>query len=253
VGPSVSRIYGDEEGLRLKHLVEPRIEYFYVSDPGDTSDIPRFDEVDSTPVTNRVRFTLANRLFAKASKSSSAREVGSLEIYQEYSFDEPLSRGSGGLTSQQGPLVGALRLTPVSGVTVDARASYDTLYDGLQSTSLSAGLYGSSLSANLTWYQGWSPSTGDRTSSQMRTYLAFRRQGFPLRLDLHVAYDVEQAEFQQQRVVAYWEGSCWGASVEYRDLRFGAFPTRDYRVIIDFKGLGKMLDVSGGLDQGTGY
>ena len=57
VGPSFSRVFNRPLGpwLRFKHLIEPRLEYSYVSDVGDTSLIPRFDEVDSTLVTNRVR------------------------------------------------------------------------------------------------------------------------------------------------------------------------------------------------------
>ncbi len=250
VGPSISRIFNRGLGpyTKFKHLIEPRFEYSYVSDVGDTSRIPLFDEVDSTLVTNRVRVTLANRLLARSAKSLGAKELASLEVYQDYSFSDALSRSvTGDVTSQRGPLGAALRLTPVDGVYVDARASYSTLFSHLASTSLSASFSQGPQFLNLTWYQGYNAETGIRTSSQVRTAVGIGGGERPLRLDLEVAYDVEQHKFQQQRVIGRYQGSCWGLTVEYRDLRFGAYPSRDYRISVDFKGVGRLLNIQGGL------
>jgi len=252
VGPSFSRVFSTSIGsfTKLKHLIEPRIDYRYVSDPGDVSQVPIFDEVDSTPVANVVRVTLANRLFGRGGEGSSAREIGSLELFQDYSFDDPLNRSSDGTqTSQRGPLGATLRLTPSSGISVDARASYDTLFSNLRSTSLSASFSRKANAFNLTWYQAFAPTTGDRTSSQVRAAVGVGGHGTPVRLDLHVAYDIDKGEFLQQHAVVSYEGSCWGVSVEYRDLRASAYPTRDYRITIDFKGIGKLLEIQGGLSS----
>lgn len=249
VGPSVSRVF--EHGLgtyeKLKHLIEPRIQYTYLSTPDiDIEDVPRFDEVDSLRIRNTVKVLLANRLFGRARATSSATELGSFELFQEYSFAEPLTSG-GSQSSQSGPLNAALRVTPAPGAIFDAKASYDTLFDGLRSTSLTGTLSAGGVYTGLTWYNGYSPQTGDRTSSQLRAAFQFRTADFPLRVDLHLGYDLEQSELQQQRLRVYYQGSCWGVEVEYRDLRIGAYPSRDYRVMIDLKGLGRMLEVQGGL------
>ncbi len=249
VGPSLSRVFNRPLGpyLRFKHLVEPRIQYAYLSDPGvDSSEVPPFDEVDSIRPRNRVRVGLVNTLFGRARDTASADELASLELDQEYSFDEPLITGSGGLSSQGGPLNAGLRVKPDRGATVDLKASYDTLYDGLRSVSLAGTYTVGGLLTGLTWYEGYSPSTGDRTSSQARLALQLRSPGFPLRVDLHVGYDLERGELQQDRVKLYYEGSCWGVEVEYRDLRLGSYPSRDYRVVFDFKGLGRLLEIQGG-------
>ena len=37
--------------------------------------------------------------------------------------------------------------------------------------------------------------------------------------------------------------------MEYRDLRASAYPTRDYRITVDFKGIGKLLDIQGGFSS----
>jgi len=258
VGPSVSRVFNRPMGPfeKFKHVVEPRIAYTYVSDIDAEvlAGVPRFDEVDSTRIRNRVLVALVNRFFARSAESRSARELGSLELFQEHSFSEPLNWSSDRTqTSQRGPLGANLRVTPSSKLGFDVKATYDTLFDGLKTTSLAAAISPGPTSTRLTWYQSFRPETGDRASSQVRALFGFRKSGFPLRFDLHLAYDIEQQEFQQQRLRMYYQGSCWGVALEYRDLRVAAYPTRDYRITIDFKGLGRMLEIRGGFgDDGGG-
>lgn len=249
VGPAVSRIFNKPWGpySRFKHLVEPRIEYAYLGGSEDTMLIPVFDEVDSTPLTNRVRLALANRLLARSKEGVSARELGTFELYQEYSFDEPLNRGDGVRQSQWGPLGMLFRLTPTAGTGIDAQVTYDTLFNNPMSASLAGSLTRPEGSARLTWYQSFVPQTGDRVSSQLRTILDFRKPGFPLQAGLHIAYDMEKAEFQQQQYRVFWQGSCWSISAEYRDLRLGLAPTREFRIIIDLKGVGALPEIKGSL------
>ncbi|HPA81820.1 MAG TPA: LPS assembly protein LptD [Thermoanaerobaculales bacterium] len=251
VGPSVSRIFNKPWGpyARFKHLVEPRFQYAYLggTDAEDTTLIPVFDEVDSTPLTNRVRLALANRVLARSKEGVSARELGTLEFYQDYSFDEPLNRGDGVQTSQWGNLGMLLRVTPTVGTGFDAQVSYDTLFSNPVSTSFTGSLIRPLGSARLTWYQSYAAQTGDRVSSQVRAILDFRKPNFPLQAGLHVAYDVEKAEFQQQQYRVFWQGSCWSISAEYRDLRLGLYPTREYRIVIDLKGVGALPEIKGSL------
>ena len=250
-GPSVSRIFnkGRWGFSKFKHLIEPRIEYAYLEGIGIANElqIPIADEVDSTPLDNRVRLSLANRLFGRSEKSLSSTELGSFELFQEYSFSRPLSFGPVGATSGLGPLVASLRVTPSPGTGLDARASFDWLNRNLVSTSLT-GLGRSGFgSLNLTWYEGFNPISGDRVSSQVRTLINFLKPGFPLTAALHIAYDVEKEEIQQQRYQVGWKGSCWSISAEYRDLKIGLYPTRDFRIIIELKGIGGLPEIKGSL------
>jgi len=253
-GPSISRIFTKPRWgfSKFKHLLEPRIEYAYLEGLGIANElqIPIADEVDSTPLDNRVRLSLANRLFGRSEKSLSSTELGSFELFQEYSFSRPLSFGDGGATSGWGALVGSLRVTPTPGTGLDARASFDWLNRGLRSTSITgAGRTGLG-SLNLTWYAGFNPTTGERVSSQVRTLINFLKPGFPVTAALHVAYDVEQDEIQQQRYQVGWKGSCWSISAEYRDLKIGLYPTRDFRIIIELKGVGGLPEIKGSLGGG---
>ncbi len=68
MAPPFSRVWTETDGDKIKHLVEPRVEYNYVSNPGDSLRISASSiEKDSALVTlNRLRWTLANRLFLKS-------------------------------------------------------------------------------------------------------------------------------------------------------------------------------------------
>ncbi len=249
-GPSVSRIYNQGRWgfSKFKHLIQPRIEYAYLEGIGeDNSEIPIADEIDSTPLDNRVRLSLVNQLFGRSEASLSSVELGSFELFQEYSFSKPLTFGNDGATSNWGPMVASLRVTPTPGTGFDARVGFDWLNRNLTSTSISGAGRAGFGSLNLTWYAGFNPTTGDRLSSQLRTLINFQKPGFPFTAAVHIAYDVEQKEIQQQRYIAGWKGSCWSISAEYRDLRLGLYPTRDFRIVIELKGVGGLPEIKGSL------
>jgi LPS-assembly protein len=250
VGPSLSRIFEGGIGKydKVKHLIEPRIEYVYLTTPTDVSLVPIFDEVDSTPRdANLVRMVLANRLLGRDREGVGTRELGSLEFFQDYSFDMPLNLGDGIRTSQFSALGMALRVTPSAGTGFDARVSYDHLFRNLRSTSLAASLQNTLGMMNLTWYQSFNPRTGDRFSSQARGLFGFRKYGFPLGVTIQLAYDIENAELSDQRYGVNYQGSCWNVSAQYRDTKIGAFPTREFLIVIGLKGVGALPEIKGSL------
>jgi len=249
VGPSASRVWAEASGDKIKHLVEPRVDYNYVSNPGDTSRIPVFDEKDSALVTlNRLRWTLANRLFLKTATGS--REVGSLEVGQEYSFSDPLTLPRPGLpASQRGVFSAWLRTAPVPTASVDARADFDAITHKLITTSLTGGVTSGGTGLNLTWYSGYDPITGATYSSQTRIYLGLGPSSAPWRLESQTAYDIHNTKLLEQRLAFRWRGSCWSTFIELRDYRIEPYKNRSYRVAIDLTGLGTFLDIHGGLDS----
>jgi len=253
VGPSLSRVFNGGFGgySKIKHLVEPRFEYRYLTTTTDTTRIPVFDEVDSTPQdANLVNFVLANRLLGRARDGVGTRELGSLELIQAYSFDAPLNSGNAGdgiQQSQLGPLGMALRLTPSQGTGFDARLSYDLLFKNLRSTSLAASLMRPLGMLNLTWYESYNPRTGDRFSSQLRSLVAFRKAGFPIDASFQIAYDIANDSIGDQRYQVNYQGSCWNISAQYRDTRIGAFPTREILIVIGLRGVGALPEIKGSL------
>jgi LPS-assembly protein len=250
VGPSLSRVFEGGIGSysKLKHLIEPRIEYRYLTTPTDTDRIPVFDEVDSTPQdANLVNFVFANRLLGRQREGIGTRELASLEFVQSYSFDAPLNIGDAVNTSQFGPLGVAFRLTPTIGTGFDARASFDHLHKSLRSTSLAASLQRPIGMLNLTWYESYNPRNGDRFSSQIRSLVSFRKGGFPLDVSVQIAYDLVNSSLGDQRYGVGYQGSCWNVSAQYRDTRIGAFPTREFLIVIGLKGVGELPEIKGSL------
>ncbi|HPC83506.1 MAG TPA: putative LPS assembly protein LptD [Thermoanaerobaculaceae bacterium] len=251
VGPSVSRIWSLGSGNKLKHLVEPRVEYSYISNPGDQRIIPVFDEKDSVLVANRLRWTLANRLFHKQGESGS-REVASFELYQDYSFTDPLTYARPPLeASRRGPLTAALRAMPLQGMSVDIRASGGPFTGSTRSTSFTSSLARGASNLALTWNSTYDPLKGSMTSSQAILSGALAPVGGRWRLESRLVYDFHNRLALDQRYAFQWRGSCWSAFAEYRDYRAPGLNSRDYRISIDLTGLGTFLDIHGGLDSGN--
>ena len=66
-----------------------------------------------------------------------------------------------------------------------------------------------------------------------------------LRLDVEANYDVEKGRMLEWRSLLTWEASCFKILGEYRDLRLGAVPTRDFRIGLNLKNIGSFLDFTG--------
>lgn len=251
VGPSFSRVWNQADGEKIKHLIEPRVDYNYVSNPGGTFAVPIFDEKDSALVTlNKLRWTLANRLFIKTATGS--REVANLEFGQEYSFTDPLTPARLGLpASQLGVFSVVLHTAPVQTSNVDARADFDSVTHKLEATSLSGGLTSGANSLNLTWYSSYSPIDGQTYSSQTRIYLGLAPATARWRLESQTAYDIRNSKLLDQTLAFRWRGSCWNALIEVRNYRIEPYPNRSFRIAIDLTGLGTFLDIHGALDSLT--
>ena len=61
VGPSFSRIFDAEIGgfSKFKHVIEPRIDYTYVSDVFDPARLPTYGEIDLALGQNQVRYAIS--------------------------------------------------------------------------------------------------------------------------------------------------------------------------------------------------
>jgi len=242
VGPSVSRVWIAATGNKVKHLVEPRLDYAYVSDPGDASRIHIFDQKDQVQVSNRLTWNLSNRLFVKAGDTAS-RELATFEVSQDYSFSQPLTPvGPGSPASQSGPLNVWLRVSPALASSLDARATIDPVTRHLRSTSLSGMMSRAGAMAAVTWYSSYNPSTGDVSSSQTRVSAGYGPPTGAWRLESGLVYDIHRTELLEHRYQLRWKGTCWSAQLEFRDYRIEPYQRRDLRLLIDLTGLGTILD-----------
>ena len=92
--PAMERVYGKKVlGTKLKHVIEPRITYRYVTGVHDFSEVLRFDSRDILSNTQEVEYAIVNRLYARHRKPETA------------------DCGDEGIPTAAGPIVGKMRST----------------------------------------------------------------------------------------------------------------------------------------------
>jgi LPS-assembly protein len=143
--PSLARVFDKKTvfGDKLKHVIEPRATYRYVTGIGDDFiRFIRFDENDLGANTNELLISVANRIYAK--RGNSVEEIFTWEVAQKRYFDPTFG---GALVNGQrnviaptadltayaflvgprnnSPVVSSLRMSPISGFGVRWQADYD--------------------------------------------------------------------------------------------------------------------------------
>ena len=256
VGPSFSRIYDAAIGPydKFKHVIEPRVDYRYVSDVDNPQEIPAFDEIDNALGQNQVRYAIVNRLLARRTGTKgSAEEIASFEIAQTYAFDPPqtLTPLPPELEARKtGPYEGILRLTQPGIFHLDGRIAIDPYANQVTTTSVTAGGNWGSANANFSWFGSRPivvPPAQPFNSDQLR-FSGGLDLGPYFRFDASVAYDVSSNLWQEDRGLITYKGSCYTVFLEIRQLRLPPQPRNDYRLVVNLKDIGTILDVNGSID-----
>ncbi len=256
VGPSFSRIYDVKIGPwdKFKHVIEPRVDYNYVSNVDHPDEIPAFDEVDNALGRNQVRYAIVNRLLARSAEfKGSAEEIASLEIAQTYAFEFPQT-----LTPippefqvrKTGPFEGTLRLSRAGLLHLDGRVSYDPYANQLTSATVTAGSNWGPNYVNISWF-GSRPvvtTPGQVFNSDQLRFAGGIDLGKYFRFDTSIAYDAQSSLFQEDRSLLTYKGSCYTVFLEVRQLRLPPAPRNDYRLVVNLKDIGTLLDVNGSID-----
>src|SRR5262249_4848324 len=152
----------------MKHVIEPRATYRYVSGIGtDFNRFIGFDETDLLANTSELAYSLTNRIYAK--RGDSVQEIFTWELKQKRYFDPTfggalvpgqsnLFLATADLTAyafltgprRYSPVVSTLRVSPVTGLSINWQSDYDpyaTFFNGLKYR----GLVDSSISVDYHW------------------------------------------------------------------------------------------------------
>jgi LPS-assembly protein len=147
--PSIERIYNRKTifGDKLKHVIEARIVYKYLTGVYDFNRLIRFDDTELLNDTDQVGLFVTNRLYAK--RGDNVEEILSWQVAQERYFDPTF--GGAVVPGQRNvildsleftgyafidqprsysPIASELRVNPLKGITVEWRADYDPLRGG---------------------------------------------------------------------------------------------------------------------------
>jgi len=275
VGPSFSKVFDRAMGSfsKFKHVIEPRWTYQFSDTFEDQDMVMQFDEIDRLRGAHFGSFVLTNRLVAKPEEdpdnpgSGSAREIMSLDLSMNYSFDKerPLQTSVDGLIEKQsGPIGLRYRLSPSAATSLSVNASYNTIYSQITTTSISGRFFfgearsgGSAFTSglgkhtiSLSWGMRFNPETGETQTNQVGINTVFElgryRLQAALNLDLGPKDNSDRPTLQQQRYFIERRGKCTGWLIEMREYNSATRSDRDFRIAITLKNIGSFLDLGTG-------
>ncbi|HEY4362585.1 MAG TPA: LPS assembly protein LptD [Bryobacteraceae bacterium] len=239
--PSLERVFNDVPawmGKKVKHVIEPRITYKYVTGINDFNNIIRFDDNDLVSNTHQVEFSLANRLLAKDANGTVTDLLTWEMRYQRYfdpTFGGAIVPGQRNVVDtvadltgysfldglrHSSPIVSELRLQ--SKIGMEWRTDYDPVRHAFTSSSFAAdgriGNYALSLGETLLKTDPILAPSSDQLRASF-TYGIQNRRG--LNLGGSVFYDLRQGIMQYSLVQATYNTDCCGLSVQYRRFSIG--------------------------------
>lgn len=252
IPPSLERVYQKKTifGDKLKHVIEPRVTYRYVTGVGsDFNRFIRFDNTDLLSNTNEVEISLTNRIYAK--RGDTVQEIFTWQLFEKRYFDPTFG---GALVSGErnvfattsdlsayafvagprsySPVVSLLRMSPVPGLGVQWQTDYDPLYRGIVDNSLSVDYHWKKYSisaANNSVHE--TPALQTPAADQFRFGVGFgdaNRRGW--NAGAVAVYDYRKAIIQYSTSQVTYNTDCCGISVQYRRYNIGLRDESQFRI-----------------------
>ncbi len=202
-------------------------------------------------------------------KRLSTVEIATLEISQDYSFLGPLSASSAlgsdfePLESNFGPIRTTLRVNPSIHTSVDVRGAYDILFRQIREASLSANLRNAQRGfVDVTWSvvrdlegralfdKGQSfdqPFNRSQIGLQGETGFWGRKFLIGLQTNYELG-DIATGEprLRDQRYRFGYNTQCCGFQLEVLNRNFVGSSQREFRFLINLKGVGNVIDFQSG-------
>jgi LPS-assembly protein len=260
--PSLARVFDAPAfmGEKVKHVIEPRVTYRYVTGIDDFSKVIRFDETDILTNTNEAEFSLTNRLLAK-DKNGNVSDLLSWQLWYKRYFDPTF----GGAVLQNTPgtgfrnvidstvditgyafLSGPRRDSPIvsvfryqSRLGVEWRTDYDLQRHGFVNSGLTVdgrfSNYFVSLGHNsVRTDQALAPS-----ANQFRGIIGYgndQRRGWNYGFSAY--YDYRKGTLQYSQTQVTYNTDCCGFSVQFRRFEFGPRNENQFRVAFAVSNIG---------------
>ncbi len=252
------RWMGRGKGSRIKHVIEPRVTYRYVTGIEDFNQVIRFDDTDILSNTHEVEFSLTNRLLAKDA-GGNVNEVLSWQLWYKRYLDPTF--GGAVIPGQPNVLASTLDLTgtpflngprhqsPVvsvlryqSNLNVEWRTDYDPVRGGIMDSGINVDRRIRQLFVSLGDYLLRSdPLLKLPGSNQLRgqiTYGGDNRRGWNYGFSAFYDYRQELLQFAQSQVT--YNTDCCGISVQYRRFDFGTRNENQFRVAFAVSNIGSV-------------
>jgi LPS-assembly protein len=241
--PSLARVFDKKSvfGDRLKHVIEPRATYRYVTGVGtDYSRFIRFDETDLVSNTNELALSLTNRIYAK--RGDSVQEIFTWQLLQKRYFDPTfggaLIDGQRNVVSSTAdltayaflvgprstsPLVSVLRMSPVNGLGVQWQADYDPRRHGIVDSSFSMDYHFAKYFVSAGHNEVHTDPVITAPANQFRFRTGFGDQNHRgVNAGFEAIYDYRQGVLQYTTTQVTYNTDCCGISVQYHRFNIGS-------------------------------
>ncbi len=256
--PTFERVYNKKTifGGKLKHTIEPRVTYKYVTGLEDYTKVIRYDQTDLLTDTNQVEISLTNRIYAK--RGDEISEIFTWQIAQERYFD-PTFGGSivpgqrnvvesvaefDAYTFLNGPrsyspIVSTMRAPLVAGLNIQWQADFDPLYGRLVN---------SGFSVNKRWKKYFMAAGQNQvhnvavltpSADQLTGTFGFgdaNRRGWNSAFSMN--YDYTKGYVQYVTTTVNYNTDCCGISVQYRHFDLLTRDENQFRVSFSIANIG---------------
>jgi LPS-assembly protein len=241
--PSLARVFDKKTifGDKLKHVIEPRATYRYVTGVGSDFDrFIRFDENELLTNTSELLLSLTNRVYAK--RGDSVEEIFTWELFQKRYFDPAFG---GALTDGQrnvimpaadvsgyaflvgprtaSPIVSAMRISPFGGLGIRWQADYDDRHGGLVDNGIGVDYRKKYYFASASFNRVHANPILGPPASQVYFRGGFgdaNHRGF--NAGFQALYDLQAHQLQWPTAQVTYNTDCCGLSVQYRHPTIGA-------------------------------
>jgi LPS-assembly protein len=247
---------GRGKGARIKHVIEPRATYRYVTGIQDFNRVVRFDDTDILSNTHEVEFSLTNRLLSKDA-GGHVSEILSWQLWYKRYFDPTFGGavlpGQGNVFEStvdltgipfldrprhQSPIVSILRYQ--SNLNLEWRADYDPVQGGIIDSGVSADKRIKQIFVSVGDFLVKSnPLLVFSGSNQLRGQIYYgndNRRGWNVGLSAFYDYRASELQFVQSQVT--YNTDCCGFSVQYR--RSGVTNENQFRVAFAVSNIGSV-------------
>jgi LPS-assembly protein len=242
--PSFERVFDHVPswmGQQVKHVIEPRITYHYVTGVDNFNDIVRFDQTELLSDTNQVEFSIANRLLAK-DKNGTVTDLLTWQLFYDRYFNPTFGgavvAGQPNLVEsiadlsgytfldgprRQSPIVSALRLQ--TKVSFDYRTEWDPVRHEFVDMGITAGYRVQNWGFNLGETRVRTDPILLANTDQLRAQVTYGNQNKRgLSYSASMFYDVNLGVMEYMSAQVSYNTDCCGFTVQYRRFAFG---TRD--------------------------
>jgi LPS-assembly protein len=230
IGPSFVRIWN--RPTKIKHLIEPRVEFSRLTAIDNADRIQKYDSADyRLGGSTEIRYGVSSRVMVKpAGDNAVSRNLLNVSVHQTY-YTDPLtsqidpSYGTSFLgrpPSAFSPISISSNFTPAAGSRVNARIEFDPIISAVQSIWLG----GETSSENVFVTGSFSrrrllPGTpADTSNNFLSASTQLRTDRNMLGGSYSLDYDFGRGVMVQQKIQGYYNAQCCGLIIEFQQANY---------------------------------